>query len=285
MRNSARSTIVLLLCAPAFVWTADLVAGTPPLILLAALAPAALLAALVVAVQRGGGRSAAALAYAFAWGAIVAAWVSTTGNGLARSWIDASSTGDDRALTAIAVAPLLEEAAKALGLVLLLRFGRDSLRNSRDGIVYGALVGIGFVLTENFLYLGIAMLQGGEAGIVRALYLRGILGAATHAVFTACAGAGFGWWAAAGAQRRFAPLLGFVAAHVQHVAWNALGAPAIASALCGAAGSTCRDVPAALAVFGESTAIAAAFLTPGMMGLLAAWRYSPPAAPRSPSDR
>ncbi len=274
MRDTARSSIALLLCAPAFVWTAQLLAGTPPLILLAAVAPAAVLVALLVAAQRGSGRPALTLALALAWGASVAAWASTTGNELARPWIDSVTSGDDRTLTALVVAPFLEEAAKALGVMLIFRFARGGARDARDGIVYGALVGIGFVLTENLLYLGIAMLQGGEAGLVRALFLRGFLGAATHAVFTACAGAGIGWWWATG-DRRFAPLLGFFAAHVQHVVWNAAAAPAIASALCGASGSGCRAVPTALAVFGESTAITFVFLAPGMVLLVWAWRWSP----------
>lgn len=272
MRPIARSAIALLLCAPAFVWSAEILSGTPPLILLSAIAPAALLAAAVIGAQRGGDRPGWALAFAFAWGAVVAAWISTSGNELARSWINARSSGDDRLITALVIAPLLEEGAKALGLLLLTGLARWRLRDARDGIVLGALVGIGFVLTENLLYLGVAMLQGGEAGLVRALYLRGILGAATHAVFTACAGAGIGWAAAQAGAVRFA-VLGFVAAHAQHVAWNGLGAPLVAAVLCGAQ-PVCLEAPTALAVYGQSTAIAAAFLAPGLAALFMAWRRS-----------
>jgi RsiW-degrading membrane proteinase PrsW (M82 family) len=273
MRPTARSAIALLLCAPAFVWSAELLAGTPPLILMAAMAPAALVAAVAIFAQRGRGRPAWSLAFAFAWGAVVAAWISTTGNELARSWIDARSHGDDRVLTALVVAPLLEEGAKALGLLLLTGLTGWRLRDARDGIVLGALVGIGFVLTENLLYLGVAMLQGGEAGLVRALYLRGILGAATHGVFTACAGAGIGWAAAGGGGIRIA-LAGFLAAHVQHVVWNGLGAALVADVLCGAQ-PVCLEAPTTLAVYGQSTAITLAFIAPGLAALVAAWRRPP----------
>jgi RsiW-degrading membrane proteinase PrsW (M82 family) len=272
MGRTARSAIALVLCAPALVWSAELFAGTPTLILLAAIAPAAFLAAVVITAQRGAGRSAWALAFAFAWGAIVAAWISTTGNELARAWIDARSAGNDRVLTALVVAPLLEEAAKALGLAALLLFPGRPLRDARDGIVFGALVGIGFVLTENLLYLGVAMLQGGEDGLVRALYLRGILGAAAHGVFTACAGAGIGW-AAARAPVILPAVAGLVAAHAQHVAWNAFGASAVAGVLCGG-GPECLAAPSALAVYGQSTAITTTFLAPGLVALLIAWRRS-----------
>lgn len=273
--NNSRHAIGLLFCAPALVWSVQLLAGTPALILVAATLPAAFLAALVAIVQRGDGRSRAALAFAFAWGATFAAWASTTGNEMARSWIDVWSNGDDRLLTAVVVAPLLEEAAKALGLVLLIRYGREALRDARDGIVCGALVGIGFVLTENFLYLGLAMLSGGEGELVRSLYLRGILGAATHAVFTACAGAGIGWSAGRISGVRTAPLVGLLVAHVQHVAWNALGAPAVASTLCDAQAGVCRAQPDAFSLFVESTAIALVFLAPGAVLLVAAWRHAP----------
>jgi RsiW-degrading membrane proteinase PrsW (M82 family) len=273
MSGTARSAFVLLLCAPALVWSAELLAGTPPLILFAAIAPAVVLAALVIAAQRSSGRSAPTLAFAFAWGAVVAAWISTTGNELARSWIDARSNGDDRVLTAVFVAPLLEEAAKALGLVVLLLLRERPLRDARDGIVFGALVGIGFVLTENLLYLGIAMLQGGETGLVQALYLRGVLGAAMHAVLTASAGAGIGWAAAHG--RRAVAAAGFAAALAQHVLWNGFGAAAVARALCGA-GPVCLDAPTTLAVYGEATIITLGCLAPGMAALFATWRRSSP---------
>jgi RsiW-degrading membrane proteinase PrsW (M82 family) len=268
----------VLLSLPAVVWSADLLAGTPPLILAAALGPAIVFTAAIVIAQRPSGVRPIALAASLAWGALMAAWLSTTGNALFRPVLDEMTSGDDRILTALLVAPLLEEAAKFLGLVLLVRFLRRAIRNTRDGIVCGALVGIGFVFTENLLYLGLSMLQGGEPALVRALYLRGVIGAATHAVFTASAGAALGWMKSdrSPGRRWLVPLLGFVFAHVQHLAWNALAAPAIASALCAAENGACVSVPTAFAVFGQATAVSAFFLAPGIAFLVFAWRQTHP---------
>lgn len=268
----------LLLAMPAVAWTAELLAGTPSLILGAAAAPALLLAAIIAFAQRGGGRALGTLVFSLAWGAVGAAWLSTIGNESARRWIDAVTEGDDRTLTALLVAPVLEESAKALGLLLLLGGGR--LRSARDGIVCGALVGVGFVFAENLLYLGLSMLQGGEAGLLRALHLRGIVGAAPHVVFTACAGAGLGWAAggASSGRRWLAPTLGVMSAIAQHVAWNALAAPAIAHVLCDApdSGGACLAAPTSTSMFWESGIVALVFLAPGLLALGAVWRAARP---------
>jgi RsiW-degrading membrane proteinase PrsW (M82 family) len=275
-----RAAVGLLLSIPPVVWTAELLAGTPLLILASAIAPAVLLAAIIVFAQRGDDRSRRALLFSLAWGATGAAFLSTVGNEHARGWIDAHTPGDDRLLTAVLVAPLLEESAKALGIVLLRIFAPQTVRGARDGIVYGALVGVGFVFTENLLYLGISMLEGGEAGLLRGLYLRGVLGAATHVVFSACAGAGIAWSAAGNGNARasrLAPLAGFLFALVQHIAWNAFAAPSISRALCGSApGKTsCREVPTGFALFGESTLVAVLFLGIGAVAVAIAWHRKP----------
>ena len=47
-------------------------------------------------------------------------------------------------LSAPISAPIVEEIAKALGVTLIFRLLRAEFDNMRDGIVYGALVGLGF---------------------------------------------------------------------------------------------------------------------------------------------
>jgi len=261
---------------PAFLWTADLVFATPPLILAAASAPAALLTALILFAQRGERRPYRALGFALLWGAVGAACLATIGNEYALAHVADLAGYDARSVTSLLVAPALEEVAKALGLVVLLVLAPASLRSARDGIVYGALIGAGFVWTENFLYLGVSMLQGGEGGLIRGLYLRGIVGGATHIVFTACSGAALGWWMSRAGQaargwrgsaagRFMLAAGGLLSAIAQHVAWNGLAAPLIVRALCGAAGdgSSCTDEPTVAALFGATTLIAGAFLAPG----------------------
>lgn len=272
----ARVALMLLLCVPAMVWSVDLLAATPLLILAAATAPATLLAVLILFAQRGAQRSRRALALALLWGAIGASFLSSTGNEIARPWMTALAGEESRTATAVLVAPALEESAKALGLFLLLLIP-GAVRSVRDGIVYGALIGVGFVWTENLLYLGVSILQGGEDGLVRALYLRGILGGVTHTVFSACGGAAVGWWAAR-ARRGGTAVVALGAAIMltiaQHVLWNALAAPAIAEALCGAStdGGACMGTPTTTALFGSATLIAALFLAPGAALMMSAWR-------------
>jgi protease PrsW len=277
-RLRAQQAAVLLLTMPAMAWTVDLLIGTPPIVLAAAVVPAALAAAAILFVQRGSGRSPLLLGLAFLWGAAGAAFLSSTGNALARQWFYAD-TPNAHALTALLFAPIVEESAKAAGLLLIFlipAFARRGLRDARDGILYGALIAVGFTFTENLLYLGVAMLQGGSAGLARALYLRGIIGAATHVVFTACVGAGLGRWADVANRspsRWLVPAAAFLFAVVQHAAWNGVGAPWIESALCGAAeaGALCRDRPTAFALFGAASIVATLFLAPGVGVLWAAW--------------
>src|SRR5262249_7442523 len=61
------------------------------------------------------------------------------------------------------------------------------------GIVCGALVGFGFAIPENAAYLLIAAVEAGFIGLWHALWVRAVLGAFTHAVFTATVGGGIGW--------------------------------------------------------------------------------------------
>ncbi|HYC57400.1 MAG TPA: PrsW family glutamic-type intramembrane protease [Candidatus Binatia bacterium] len=254
-----------LLCAPPLVWTIDLLTATPAIVLAAATAPALVLATAVLLVRRRSINRAYVLA--LLWGATGAAFLSMHGNQLIGRTL-ASAEFEGRSILAVFLAPVIEEAAKALGLLLLFAVPLRRMPHVAseetllEGIACGALVGIGFVWTENFLYLGISMLQGGEAGLVAASYLRGFLGASAHAVFTACSGAGIAWWAARGGAA--AAVAGIVVAMVQHIAWNGVAAPLVVSTLCSsAAGTMCTGHESSVLQFGGATAIAAAFLVPG----------------------
>jgi RsiW-degrading membrane proteinase PrsW (M82 family) len=56
--------------------------------------------------------------------------------------------GNRRALAAPISAPVVEEIAKALGVLLIFRLLRAEFDNVRDGFVYGAVVGVGFNWSE-----------------------------------------------------------------------------------------------------------------------------------------
>jgi protease PrsW len=116
-------------------------------------------------------------------------------------------------------APVVEELAKGLFLVAIVLFRRSEMDGVLDGIVYGALVGIGFAFVEDIVYY-LQSLQAGQLGIT--FFLRGVIGPFAHPLFTAATGIGIGL---AVSTRRpgvrvMAPILGFLAAILMHAIWN-----------------------------------------------------------------
>ncbi len=103
------------------------------------------------------------------------------------------------------VAPVTEEAAKGLFILLLLIYRRHELDGILDGLVYAGMVGIGFAFTENILYLTSAYMgedghAGGLGGAVGLFIVRCIFGPFAHPFFTAFIGIGIG--IAVGARSR-----------------------------------------------------------------------------------
>jgi RsiW-degrading membrane proteinase PrsW (M82 family) len=90
------------------------------------------------------------------------------------------------------VAPVVEEMAKAVALLGLFVFLRREFDSVLDGIIYGALVGFGFAMTENvFYFLGSLFTEGWAAwGMV--VFLRAIVFGLNHAFFTSLTGAALG---------------------------------------------------------------------------------------------
>ncbi|MFL6060631.1 MAG: PrsW family intramembrane metalloprotease, partial [Marmoricola sp.] len=156
------------------------------------------------------------------WGAFVA-----TSAAIFLQAFDAFAFGPGEAVESVLVAPLTEEAAKGLFIVLLLGYRRAELDGVLDGIVYAGMVGIGFAFMENILYLSSAYVGddgqvGGIEGAVSLFVVRGIGSPFAHPFFTAFTGIGIG--IAVGSRDRrvrvLAPLGGFVLAVAAHAAWN-----------------------------------------------------------------
>src|SRR5687768_2549145 len=128
------------------------------------------------------------------------------------------------------VAPIVGEAVKAVILVFLFLAFRREFDNVLDGMVYGALVGLGFAFVENVLYLVGEASRSGTDGMVRLWLLRAGLFGLNHAMFTALTGAALGFARSlpTGASRGFVAALGLGAAMIMHALHNALvTAPAI----------------------------------------------------------
>ncbi len=246
------------------------------LILVAAGAPPLLCALGLYALDR---RHPGVLILALAWGAAVAAIAAAPLN----DWLLAAlvaETGEawGQVVAARAVGPFAEEALKGLGVLLLLLLRPDAVRGVRDGALLGAMAGLGFEVVENRHYLMLAAIQAGSAGLLRGLWVRGVLGGLKHALFTAITGAGLGWarLAPAGRERVFVPLAAFAAAVVQHGVWNAVASEAITDALCGAPApdAACLPAPTPDALYVSVPLIVAICIAPGALGLWVALRRS-----------
>ncbi len=88
---------------------------------------------------------------AFVWGALPAIVLAVITELLLSMPIDETVLWGR--LTSVAViAPVVEELIKGMALLGLLFFTRSEIDDILDGIIYGALVGAGFAMTENFFY-------------------------------------------------------------------------------------------------------------------------------------
>lgn len=198
---------------------------------IAAIVPAVTYSLLVLLLDRFESEPWYTLLGAFLWGAVVAVVLSVifqliTGSVIFVAW------GEETAnLFGLVIgAPLFEESTKGAALLVLLLAFRHEVDNMLDGIIYGALVGLGFAMTENILYFGSFFLEGGVAGLVVGFFIRAGIGGFSHALFTACTGAGIGWARSQygrGNWRFVAPFAGLALAMLLHGAWN--GSAAIAT--------------------------------------------------------
>jgi RsiW-degrading membrane proteinase PrsW (M82 family) len=159
----------------------------------------------------------------FAWGATVACFFAILLNTLGEVVV-ADQLGTDAAeiYGSSFSAPVVEETAKGAVLFGLFWWRRDELNGIVDGIVYAALVGLGFAMTENVLYYGRGAAEEGITGAVGTFVVRGILSPFAHPLFTAMTGIGLGL-AVASRSRGFrlaAPLAGLGVAMALHSLWN-----------------------------------------------------------------
>lgn len=163
----------------------------------------------------------AALAFAFAWGAGVAVVVSLVVNTLAQLALFQAGMDELAATgaTAVVVAPLVEESAKGLGVLVIFLVWRKHVDGPVDGLVYAATVATGFAIVEDVLYFAQAQAYGESVALVFAL--RALFSPFAHLMFTACLGLALGWAARRGGLTwLWAAPLGWVGAVLLHALWN-----------------------------------------------------------------
>lgn len=192
--------------------------------LVSATLPVPLYLVLVVWIDRYESEPVWMLATAFLWGALVAvffAFLINTASGLAVILLT-NDVNAGHTFGAVISAPIVEEISKALILFIFFFWKKDEFDGVIDGIVYAAMVGLGFAMTENIQYYGKAVLQAGGGGLTLVFIIRGALAPFAHPMFTSLTGIGLGL--AHQTRNLFvkliAPVLGLLAAISMHSIWN-----------------------------------------------------------------
>ena len=165
---------------------------------LAALVPVAGVVAGFLWVDRWEPEPAKFLLLAFAWGAciatITALLINTTAEAVGDELL---GKGSGNTVAALISAPVVEEAAKALFVVLMLWRRSEEFDGVVDGVVYAGFSAAGFAFTENIYYFGRAFYDygfgdGHSQGVITAFFLRGVLAPFTHPLFAVLTGIGIG---------------------------------------------------------------------------------------------
>ncbi len=163
------------------------------------------------------------LVIAFLWGALVASTLAAVFNTGAVA-VFRSSTDPRAALAAAAlfVAPVVEEALKAVPILAVWLALRREFDGVTDGMVYAGMSAAGFAFTENIQYLGMAYAHGGGDALGATFVSRGLMSPFAHPMFTVLTGIGIG--IAATSRSAFAkgaaPAAGYLLAVLAHSMWN-----------------------------------------------------------------
>ncbi|MGX5681183.1 PrsW family intramembrane metalloprotease [Schumannella luteola] len=167
-----------------------------------------------------------AVVFAFLWGAGVSVLIALiVGSEIDNVINSMGGPGPGYEFFSAAIqAPIVEEAGKGLGLLILFWAARKHFDGPVDGIVYAAWIAGGFAFTENILYFGSQLIEAGgvDASVVQIFLMRGIMSPFAHVMFTSFIGIALGIAArrtgAFGAIGFY--LLGLIPAILLHAFWN-----------------------------------------------------------------
>ena len=167
----------------------------------------------------------AALLFAFLWGAGVSVAITLAlGSMVNEVLMTLLPLTPADVVATVVQAPLVEEAAKGLGVLVLVFARRSHFDGPLDGIVYAGMVGAGFAFTENILYFSAALFETGGVGLQLGFVfvLRGLFSPFAHVLFTAALGLALGIAARKPGNVRIlvAFAAGLAAAVLGHMFWN-----------------------------------------------------------------
>jgi protease PrsW len=144
---------------------------------------------------------------ALAWGGTAATGCALLANqGLTGLWAKGAGVGFAANWSASLTAPLNEEILKLCGVILVALAAPSVIRGPVDGMIIGALTGLGFQAVENVTYgLNAIVLTGAtdpDRAVLNSFGLRvGMTGLGSHWTMTAVAGAGIGYFVLYARQR------------------------------------------------------------------------------------
>ncbi|MFQ5436284.1 MAG: PrsW family intramembrane metalloprotease [Anaerolineae bacterium] len=201
--------------------------------IIAAAIPALFYVALIYWVDRYEKEPLWLLITAFFWGAIpsiLIAFIFNTLFSLPIYLLAGDVTGD--ALAATLIAPPVEESIKGLMVLGIFFLWRHEIDSPLDGIIYGAMVGMGFAMVENVYYFVNVFGEGGLEAWGMNVFIRAVIFGLNHALFTGVTGLGVALARMTPNQvaRLVLPIAGWVTAMFLHFLHNA--SVSFSSALC-----------------------------------------------------
>ncbi|GAB3617906.1 PrsW family intramembrane metalloprotease [Okibacterium endophyticum] len=217
------SVLVVVLIGLLVFFVASMGALAVSLSLVAALVPLAVVMGAVLWIDRWEPEPRLALFFALMWGAAAAVLMAlVVGLGLEIASVLSTGQGVNGFIAAAIQAPLVEELAKGLGVLLIFFVARKHFDGPLDGLVYGAVIAAGFAFTENILYFAAAVVEGGISDFGMVFVVRAMMSPFAHVMFTALTGLTvgiaarrsgvggvFGWFA-----------IGLASAVALHSLWN-----------------------------------------------------------------
>jgi RsiW-degrading membrane proteinase PrsW (M82 family) len=167
-------------------------------------------------------------AAALIWGATAATGCALLANqGLTGLWAKGEGVAFASNWSAALTAPLNEEVLKLAGVVMIALAAPLAIRGPLDGMIYGALTGLGFQAIENVTY-GLnnipetGAIDPAHAVASSAVVRVGLTGLGSHWTMTAVAGAGIGYVTARGLRRGALPAAACLAtAMAMHLLFDA----------------------------------------------------------------